>query len=452
MSTFWPSRGRSVVRPLGGPALALIALAPLIAAPEARAREPRRHLPRAAQPPFQIHDVEVGDPLASYANVELTAEGNFLVWFEQTTDGSGRGTVWHCLVDAATGELIPSDGRGFRAFDSYAWARANPGRDARGPYYIGADRLGRLVLVRPTGAEEGDVEVVGAVVDPLRRAIYPADLPDRVSGLVLWIENEEVPGAGYDRHGRNTWFELRYLDLADPTREHVIERQARPAVGFAPMDFGFARWVRSAPALTYGASDALGRVQVREFTPQSAQARDVTDDPHSHVDPFPFVFKELEVLIPGIDGTASSIAYTRAVGQRWFVPTESIAPPASTLSNPSLAQSHEGIVLDGQAFTFYQINEAGSGFFDTAFANPGEIWLSTLFTLPQRQWRLSAALGLAVAEPEPFAGDERIWVFYSATAPGQSIPTARWSLRRCDTPLRAGMPPPPPPSGATAQP
>jgi hypothetical protein len=405
-----------------------------------------------AAPPFQIHDVEVGDPLVSYANVEFTARDNFMVWFEQSTDGSGRGTVWHCLVDPATAELIPWDGKGFRAFDSYAWARANPGRDSRGPYYIGADRLGRLVLVRPTGAVTGDVEIVPAAADPLRRAIYPADLPDRPSGLVLWIENEEVPGAGYDRHGRNDWFELRYLDLADPTHEHAIERQARPTTGYAAMDFGFARWIRGVPALTYGAGDALGRVQVREFIPASANARDVTDDPHSHVDPFPFVFGELEALIPGIDGTATSIAYTRAAGQRWFVPAESIAPPASTLSNPALAQSHEGIVFEGRAFTSYQVNEAGSGFFDTAFANPGEIWLSTLFTLPQQQWRLTAPLGLAVAEPEPFAGREQVWVFYSATAPGQEITTARWSLRRCATPLHAGMPLPDPPSTVTTEP
>jgi hypothetical protein len=95
----------------------------------------RRRLGRGEAPmPFRPRDVEVGNPNISYANVEFSATGEFMVWFEQTQDGSGRGTVWHCRVDPASGELIPWDGKGFRAFDSYLWARANPGRDARGPY------------------------------------------------------------------------------------------------------------------------------------------------------------------------------------------------------------------------------------------------------------------------------------------------------------------------------
>ncbi len=393
----------------------------------------RRHLGRGAA--FQPHDVEVGDATVSYANVEFTAAGEFMVWFEQTQDGSGRGTVWHCRVDPFTGELIPWDGKGFRAFDSYTWARANPGRDLRGPFYVGADRQGRLVRVRPTGATTGELEILPAAADLLRRAIYPADLPQREHGLVYWIENEEVPGGGYDAQNRNDWFELRFMDLAQPTVEFTIERQARPARGFAPMDFGFARFLRGEEVITYGARDARGRVQVREFLIPTRAVREVTDADHSHVDPYGFRFGEQHLLLTGLDGSATSALYTRRADQRWFVPTETITPPASTLLEPALAQSHEPIHFAGAVFSTYQVNEKGSGFYETAFGQPGEIWLTTLLVRPQRQWRLSLPLGLAVTEPEPFIGHGRVWVFYTASEPGQAVTTARWALRRCDTPL-----------------
>ncbi len=385
--------------------------------------------------PFRPRDVEVGNPNISYANVEFSATGEFMVWFEQTQDGSGRGTVWHCRVDPASGELIPWDGKGFRAFDSYLWARANPGRDARGPYYVGADRQGRLVRVRPTGASTGDVEILPAAADLLRRAIYAADLPHREHGLLYWIVNEEVPGGGYDAQNLNDWFELRFMDLAQPTVEFTIERQARPARGFAPMDFGFARFLRGEEAITYGARDARGRVQVREFLIPTRVARDVTDTNHSHVDPYGFRFGEHHFVLTGLDGTATSMVYTRRADQRWFVPSESLTPPASSLLDPALAQSHEPIHVSGQIFTTYQVNERGQGFYDTALGQPGEIWLATVLAHPQRQWRVSLPLGLAIAEPEPFVGDGGVWVFYSAAEPGQSVTRARWALRRCDTPL-----------------
>lgn len=65
---------------------------------------------------FTIHDVQVGDPNVSYANVEFTADGRYMVWFEQTPDGTGRGTVWHCAIDPETAEFMPPDCKGFRAF------------------------------------------------------------------------------------------------------------------------------------------------------------------------------------------------------------------------------------------------------------------------------------------------------------------------------------------------
>lgn len=105
---------------------------------------------------FTPKTVMVGDPAVSYANIEFTADMQYMVWFEMT-DRKGNGVVWHCGVDARTGELIPADGKGFRAFESTILARANPGLGAAGAYYVGMDRAGNMLLVRPTGPRSGKV-------------------------------------------------------------------------------------------------------------------------------------------------------------------------------------------------------------------------------------------------------------------------------------------------------
>lgn len=384
---------------------------------------------------FTIHDVQVGDPNVSYANVEFTADGRYMVWFEQTPDGTGRGTVWHCAIDPETAEFMPPDCKGFRAFDSTAWGRANPGMDADGPYYVGMDLQGRVIVVRPTGPTTGTVAMLPTSIDLTRRAFYPTDLPHQKRGYVFWIKNERVPGSGTDP--RNRWVELQYIDLADPVNVRVIERQERPPRGFAPMDVGFVRWFRGKPSVTYGALDNNGYVQVREFdlAQPNPVPRDVTNDAHNKIDPFPWTFDNQDILLPGLDAKAMTGVYVRSPGASMFTLVETIAPSSSALANPSLAQSNEPIVWEGKAYTAYQVNEASTSFFQTAFAQTGEIWLSTVLQFPQQQWRLSEQFDTAKAEPEPYVGRSRVWVFYSMLPKGANPLTATWRLRRTDTPL-----------------
>ncbi len=75
---------------------------------------------------FSVRDVAVGDPEVNYFNVEFTADGRYMVWLEMARDGIGLGTVWHCAVDPDTGALVPSNGKGFRAFDSNALGARQP--------------------------------------------------------------------------------------------------------------------------------------------------------------------------------------------------------------------------------------------------------------------------------------------------------------------------------------
>ncbi|MGQ9547022.1 MAG: hypothetical protein ACUVSY_10305 [Roseiflexus sp.] len=113
---------------------------------------------------------------------------------------------------------------------------------------------------------------------------------------------------------------------------------------------------------------------------------------------------------------------------------ETIIPHASALAQPALAQSNEPIVFNGRTYTVYQINEGGASFRDATFARADEIWRSTLLTTPQQQWLLTDSL-TATAEPEPFVGTSRVWVFYNVIE-GDNPLTATWRLYRAETPIR----------------
>ena len=379
--------------------------------------EAQPHPPSGAPQTWNTTITQVGDPRANYMNVEFTADGRYMVWLEGRDESSINGIVWHCGVDPKTGNLIPEDGRGFKAFESTSWARANPGHDAEGPYYIGADRDGHLVMVRPVSPTEGRSTRLPTPPDPRRRAIYPTNLPDRKGGFVFFIQNEITPGAG-TRFNGNSWVELQYLDLADPKSIHVIERQEIPRRGFAPMDAAFARWMRLRPLLTYGARSKSGAVEVRGFDADQPElgARDLIVDGHNKIDPYGVRGGDVEFIFAGIDATATSHIYRRRTGQPnelSFTLWRKLAPAPSSLTKPSLAQSHEPFVYRDRLYTVYQVNEQGAGFFDITFRKPGEIWLADLGTDPVRQWRVAPAGTAPVAEPEPLVVGDRVWVFYS---------------------------------------
>ncbi|NWG34375.1 MAG: hypothetical protein HXY42_08030 [Chloroflexi bacterium] len=383
---------------------------------------------------FTPQVTQVGDLAVNYANVEFTADHQYMVWFEMT-DNRGNGVVWHCGVDPATGDLIPADGKGFRAFESTLFGRANPGLDADGAYYVGMDQAGKMLLVRPTSPTSGEMQELPTPPDLTRRAIYPTILSEQKGGFVFWIKNEAVPAGGTNR--ANDWFELQYISLDDPAQVNVVERQGRPLRGFAPMDSAFARWMRNKPALTYGFEDENGIVQIRMFdlTQPNPAPQAVTSDPGDKVDPYSWFYDGQEILLPGMEAEARTHVYVRGAGETAFRLVETIVPPASALAHPALAQSNEPIVFNGRVYTVYQINEAGTSFWDVTFAQAGEIWLATLFESPQRQWLLTDSQS-AKAEPEPFVGTSKVWVFYNVIE-GDTPLNAVWHLYRAETPIRS---------------
>jgi hypothetical protein len=360
--------------------------------------------------------VQVGDHEANYLNVEITADNKYMIWFEGAVGQSTSGVVWHCMIDQETGDLIPSDCRGFRGFESTSWGRPNPGYDAKGAYYVGADAEGRFVMVRPDGATSGKVTVLSTPPDLRRRAVYPSILKSRESGYVLFIQNESTPGAGV--RPRNNWVELQYVDLAQPERVHVIERQETPPRGFAPMDAGFVRWMRGRPIITYGhASPQTGKVEIRAFDVENPEKGSffLIEDGSNKIDPFPKVMEGYEYILAGIDGTASSNIYRRPAesGNAPFQLYRRLYPDETRLNNPSLAQSHEPFIFKGKLYTVYQVNEKGQRFFDTTFRQPGEIWLADLTSEPLHQWLIAPETRDLIAEPEPVVTETCVWIFYN---------------------------------------
>jgi polyhydroxybutyrate depolymerase len=376
------------------------------------------HVQDAANASWRPKVRQVGDPKADYLNVEFTNDGRYMIWFEGLAGSSVNGIVWHCGVNQQTGDLIPPDGRGFRAFESTSWARANPGYDKDGPYYIGADREGYLILVRPESPTQGKATKLPTPPDPRRRAVYPTCLPNRTGGFVFFIQNEKTPGAGVRATG-NSWVELQYISLSDPAKVIPIERQEAPPVGFAPMDVGFLRWMHSRPILTYGAlSSRTQKVEVRAFDADQTGCKpfDLIVDGRHHIDPYPAVIGEHEYIFTGIDGTTTSHIYRRPAGKASDTPFElfkTLAPADSRLIQPALAQSHEPFLFQGKLYTVYQVNDRGQGFFETTFRKPGEIWLADLSGDQVRQWLIAPDSPGPVAEPEPLITQNHVWVFYS---------------------------------------
>ncbi|MEW6005569.1 MAG: hypothetical protein AB1695_09675, partial [Stygiobacter sp.] len=68
-------------------------------------------------------DKRIGDTTVNYVNPELSPSGNYMIWIEVDTSNGVSGKVWQCGIDPNTGDLIPSDGKGYSPFYSNIYAR-----------------------------------------------------------------------------------------------------------------------------------------------------------------------------------------------------------------------------------------------------------------------------------------------------------------------------------------
>jgi len=390
---------------------------------------------------FTISDQRLGDPTINYVNPEISPVGNYMVWIEIDTATGFSGKVWHCALDPDTGDLIPENGKGYTPFESNVYGRpADWGVDTVGPYYVGLNSGGQFVFVRPTGATSADVEVLPLAPDLKRRVIYPSQLPNSNKRFITYILNENQPGGA--NNSANSTFELRFLDLDDPAKEKIIETQTRIFPAAVGMDVLVPRWIKGTPYLTYGYYDNENFVQVKEFDAFNPDKLPVpvTNDQNIKADGYPVdnPFNDQQYLVSGLNGTDTAIVYRRDSPGEMFNSIETILPNTQNLQNPALNQSHEPFFFDAQLYTTFQVNEDGGTFVNTTLNEPGEIWITTIDSTQQTMWLISDFNpDLNISEPEPFTGNDKIFVYYSANLiDSNNSPLNRiFQLRKCETPM-----------------
>jgi hypothetical protein len=389
--------------------------------------------------PSEENDIRIGDNSVNYVNPEISPNGNYMIWIEIDITNGVTGKIWQCSIDPNTGDLIPADGKGFNPFYSNIYARpADWGIDNQGVYYVGATYTGQIKMVRPTSATSGSVTDVNIPINNRRRVFYPSQLPNSNQKFVLYIENDVVNGFSSSTPG-NTKFQLRLLDLNNPSNDLLIEEQAANYPQTAPMDVIVPRWMKGTSYLTYGYKDANGKAQVKEFNAfaPSFPAIPVTNDLSNKVDGYPVLnpITNNQYLLSGIDGSNSAYFYKRTTFGTWFTQNQIIIPSSVSLPNPALNQSHEPFLFNNQLYSTFQINNNGGNFFETTFNQPGEIWLTTIDAPQNKMWLLSKFDNtLSTSEPEPYVGNGKAWVYYSAVKIEPSTPYLKrqFQLRRCN--------------------
>ncbi|WP_157491770.1 hypothetical protein [Maribacter thermophilus] len=390
--------------------------------------------------PDSENDIRVGDFSVNYVNPEISPRDNYMIWIEIDTTSGVSGKVWQCGIDPNTGDLIPSNGKGYSPFTSNIYARpADWGIDNLGVYYVGATTSGQIKMVRPTSPTTASVTNIAAPIDNKRRVFYPSQLPNENKRYVIYILNDVINGFS-SNYPQNKKFQLRLLDLDNPTNDYLIEEQPSVYPLIVPMDVIVPRWIKGSSYLTYGFKDSNGIVQAKEFnafTPTVA-AIPVTDDSSNKVDGNTMLnpYNGNQYFMSGINATNTAHVYKRTSFGSMFVKNQTVTPTSANLDTPSLNQSHEPFIYNGQLYSAFQINNSGNNFSQTAFNRPGEIWLTTLDDPDQQMWLLSAFDStLNVSEPEVYVGNEKVWVFYSAATldDSPSFINRKYQLRRCAT-------------------
>lgn len=389
--------------------------------------------------PTEEKDVRIGDTSINYVNPEISPSGNFMLWIEIDTTNGVTCKVWHCGIDPDTGNLIPENGKGFSSFDSNIYARpADWGIDNQGLFYVGATHQGQLKMVRPTSPTSGIVSNVNVPINNRRRVFYPSQLPNSNQSFVLYIENDVVNGFSSSTTGNNN-FQLRLLDLNNPINDYLIEEQPANYPLTAPMDIIVPRWLKGSSYFTYGYKDQNNKAQAKQvnaFTPNISPVP-VTNDSYNKIDGNTTINpnNELHYFLSGIDASNTAYVYKRSSFNETFTQHEIIIPQSENLDNPAFNQSHEPFLFNNQLLSTFQLNNDGGSFMETAFNQAGEIWLTTIDAAQNKMWLLSDFDNtLNVSEPEPYIGNNKAWVYYSAAKIEAGIaPTKRqFQLRKCE--------------------
>jgi len=384
----------------------------------------------------------IGDTTINYVNPEFSPTGNYILWAEVDTNNGFTCKIWQCGIDPNTGDLIPSNGKGYNPFNANIYTRpADWGIDSIGPYYVGSTALGQIKFVRPTSPTSATVTNVTAPLNNKRRVFYPSQLPGINKRFVIYVLNDSINGFSSNTP-QNSYYQLRLMDLDNPNNDYLIEQQNSAYPLPVPMDVIVPRWIKGSHYLTFGSADANNNVQAKEFNAFSPLSPPVfvTNDANNKIDGYPVLnpFSNQQYFMSGINATDSAYFFKRSGFGQIFIKNEVIKPTSINLQNPALNQSHEPFLFNGELYSAFQINNDGGNFFNTTLNQPGEIWMTTIDQNPQQMWLLSEFDStLNISEPEPYIGNNKVWVYYSAVKIQPNVPLLKrqFQLRRCETPF-----------------
>lgn len=386
-------------------------------------------------------ETSVGNPSTSYVNPEFTLDGNYMVWFEPTgsptPEGDREGIVWHCGIDQETGELIPSDGKGFAAFTSTVYKRANTGFDINGPCYVGADPEGNLKIVHITGNTSGVVSDLPTPPDSDRRGIFPSKNPDSEELYIFWFKANPGP-----HPGAAEFVEVRFITLSNPTNEVLVEREERDPGDptWAALDLAVPRWFAGLNEFTFGfpKNGANEVKKVIVYPDGSFDEIEITNGGFNHFDPSPYYFDGKRYIMPGKDGTAQVQVYQEQMGSSEFASFLTLTPTGSELIHPCRALSNEPFTLNGRFYTTFQISDCEQG--GSFFVSNGEMYLASV--MPEANgWitRIGTSTpDLVRNEPEVVVTkNNKAFVYYSAYQQGVNPLIARYEIRKIELTLMA---------------
>lgn len=136
----------------------------------------------------------------------------FMAWTEARTQ-----TAYICGVNPATGDLIPSDGRGFRVGEIIGVASPQWGVDNIGPYLVTVSSEGRFLIIRPSSATSATVTTLPTASNRSRQYPYATRLPRQSGGYLI-----------YSQPDTNRQLQIFYLDLANPAVERQVTTGPTP--------------------------------------------------------------------------------------------------------------------------------------------------------------------------------------------------------------------------------
>jgi hypothetical protein len=294
------------------------------------------------------------------------------------------------------------------------------GVDATGQFYITVDASGEFVIGRPLSATTGTLTKVGGLTNKTRQYPYPSRIATRAKSLIAYLQEDSFQRP-----------QLYYLDLSNPNVETALTMGPVDQYGGQPSFlFTIYRWFSGQPILTYGANDAMNRLQIKEvdFSTASPTTRWVTQEAYDHVDNFPAIFGGQRTMIGGVNTLAVGAFAARNVTDGYYTDTRRIdITGQSALAQPQMACSFEPFEWQGMSYASFLALDGGRkpGSF------PSEVWLTSLADSATLR-RLSGTETLNRMDPEYFLGTSAVWVFYYATKGGA---TPSFSLYRSTTGL-----------------